>query len=235
MIDPFALRMPPHVQSVQVGGHVVVFIDDFLHDPQPLLDAARAATYTPYAGVPDRKGYPGVRAPVPSAYSAALTELMEPLIRQNFGVPGDLALRKSDCAFSLTTTPPDALGPLQRAPHFDASTPHHMAVLLYLCGPEHGGTGFYRHRASGIQQVTAGSREAFLDQRWAEQRAHPPAPRYFDDSDADFEFLGMMPARFNRLVVYRGSLLHSAIVNPGRSLGADPRTGRLTVNTFYDF
>jgi hypothetical protein len=35
-------------------------------------------------------------------------------------------------------------------------------------------------------------------------------------------------------VIYRGSLLHSAIVNPQR-LSRDPRGGRLTVNTFYDF
>ena len=160
---------------------------------------------------------------------------MEPLIRLNFGVPEGLALRKSECAFSLTTMAPEALGPLQRTPHFDASTPHHMAVLLYLCGPEHGGTGFYRHKATGLQQVTADSREAFLDTYYAELNARPPAPRYFDDSDEHFEFLGMMPARFNRLVVYRGSLLHSAVVNPARSIDADPRTGRLTLNSFYDF
>lgn len=234
MTDPFALRMPPDVQSVQVGGHAVVFIDDFLQDPQPLLDAAHRAAYAPYPGVAQRKGYPGVKAPVPADYSASLTALVAPLIQQNFGVPEALALRKSDCAFSLTTQRPQDLGPLQRAPHFDASTPHHMAVLLYLCGPEHGGTGFYRHRASGIQQVTADNREAFLDQRFAEQRARAEPPRYFDDSDAHFEFLGMMPARFNRLVVYRGSLLHSAVIHPARSIDADPRTGRLTVNTFYD-
>ena len=45
----------------------------------------------------------------------------------------------------------------------------------------------------------------------------------------------MMPARFNRLVVYPGSLLHSACIHPVRSLSSDPRQGRLTVNTFYDF
>jgi len=45
----------------------------------------------------------------------------------------------------------------------------------------------------------------------------------------------MMPARFNRLVVYRGSLLHSAVVNPQLSISADPRKGRLTLNSFYDF
>ena len=235
MTDAFALRMPPDVQSVQVGEHQVLFIDDFLEHPQALVEAAQASRFTPYPGMAERKGYPGVRASVPAGYSANLTALVEPLVRLNFGVPDHLALRKSECAFSLTTQPPAALGPLQRTPHFDASTPHHMAVLLYLCGPEHGGTGFYRHRASGLQQVTADNREAFLDGYYAELNARPPAQRYFDDSDAHFEFLGMMPARFNRLVVYRGSLLHSAIVNPALSIDGDPRTGRLTVNSFYDF
>jgi len=108
-------------------------------------------------------------------------------------------------------------------------------VLLYLCNEEHGGTAFYRHKATGLQQVTADNREHFLDVYYDELNARPPAQRYFDDSDASFEFLGMMPARFNRLVVYRGSLLHSAVVNPRLSINANPLTGRLTLNSFYDF
>lgn len=232
--DPFAIRMPPDVRSVRVGVHDVVFIDDFLADPQPLLEAARSASYAPYPGVAERKGYPGVRAPVPADYSYTLTALIEPLIRQNFGVSEELALRKSECAFSLATTAPTELGPLQRTPHFDTSTPHLIAVLLYLCDEAHGGTGFYRHRATGVQQVTPANRDRYLDAYCAEQAERAPAPRYFDDSDAQFEFLGMMPARFNRLVVYRGSLLHSAVVNP-RRLSGDPRMGRLTVNSFFDF
>jgi len=235
MSDAFAIRMPPDIQSVQVGDHPVVFIDNFLQDPQALVEAASRGSFAPYPGVAERKGYPGVRAPAPAEYSANLTALMEPLIRLNFGVPEDLALRKSECAFSLTTMLPGELGPLQRTPHFDASTPHHMAVLLYLCDGEHGGTAFYRHKATSLQQVTAENREAFLDSYYAEINARHPAQRYFDDSDEHFQFLGMMPARFNRLVIYRGSLLHSAVVNPQRSIDANPRTGRLTLNSFYDF
>lgn len=235
MSPPFALCMPPQVQSVRIGEHAVVFIDNFLQNPEALVEIASRSRFEPYPGVAERKGYPGVRAVAPAAYSAALTALMEPLIRQNFGVPEELALRKAECAFSLTTVAPGDLGPLQRTPHFDASTPHHMAVLLYLCNDEHGGTAFYRHKATGLQQVMPESREHFLDVYYDELNAHPPAPRYFDDSDANFEFLGMMPARFNRLVIYRGSLLHSAVVNPQRSLTSNPRTGRLTVNSFYDF
>ncbi|MDN3919732.1 DUF6445 family protein [Roseateles violae] len=233
--DPFQYRIPPNIQSVQIGEHPLVFIDDFLEDPQALVEVACRSAFTPYAGVAERKGYPGVRAAVPADYSANLTALMEPLIKLNFGVPEELALRKSECAFSLMTVPPQSLGTLQRTPHFDASTPHHMAVLLYLCGPEHGGTAFYRHKATGLQQITPENRERYLDAFAAELQARPPQARYFSDSDEHFEFLGMMPARFNRLVIYRGSLLHTACINPQRSLGSDPRGGRLTVNTFYDF
>jgi hypothetical protein len=232
--EPFAIRMPPDIRSVRVGEHPVVFIDDFLEDPQALVEAAASARFEPCPGAAEQRGYPGIRAPVPAAYSERLTELLDPLIRLNFGVPEALALKKTPCAFSLTTVAPQDLGPLQRVPHFDASTPHYMAVLLYLCDAQHGGTAFYRHRATGLQQIAAADVERYGAAVYAEVDRRPPPPRYFDDSDEHFEFLGALPARFNRLVIYRGSLLHSAIVNP-RRLSADPRAGRLTVNTFYDF
>ncbi len=233
--DEFAIRMPPDIRSVQVGEHQVVFIDDFLEDPQALVEAAAQARFEPCPGADERRGYPGVRAPAPAAYSESLTALLDPLIKINFGVPEHLAVKKTPCAFSLTTVEPQELGLLQRVPHFDASTPHYMAVLLYLCDERHGGTAFYRHRASGLQQITAANREAYGELVYDEVERRPAPPRYFGDSDDHFEFLGMMPARFNRLVMYRGSLLHSAIVNPRHGLSHDPRQGRLTVNTFYDF
>ncbi|MDC8785063.1 DUF6445 family protein [Roseateles koreensis] len=235
MSDPYALRMPPVIQSVDIGGHPVIFIDDFLEDPQAMLDAACLAKFEPYPGVSEKKGYPGIRAQAPADYSANLTALLDPLIRVNFGIPEQLALRKSICAFSLTTTPEQELGPLQRTPHFDASTSHHMAVLLYLCDERHGGTGFYRHNATGLRQITPETREHYLDVYYDEINQRRPLPRYFDQSDEQFTFLGGMPARFNRLVVYPGSLLHSACINPALSLDSNPRSGRLTVNTFYDF
>lgn len=226
--------MPPDIRSVQLGEHSIVFIDNFLADPQALVDAARQASFEPCPGADERRGYPGVRAPAPTAYSESLTALLEPLIKVNFGVPESLPVLKTPCAFSLTTVAPHELGPLQRVPHFDASTPHYMAVLLYLCDDRHGGTAFYRHRATGLQQITAENRDRYGALIYDQVDRQPAPLRYFDDSDEQFELLGVMPARFNRLVVYRGSLLHSAIVNPQR-LSSDPRTGRLTVNTFYDF
>jgi hypothetical protein len=235
MIDQFSLRMPPLIQSVAIGAHQVVFIDDFLQDPAELLAVARRSEFSPYPGLDQKKGYPGLRAPVPLQYSENLTDLLDPLIKANFGVPAQLDIRKSVCAFSLTNVQPEDLGPLQRTPHFDASTPYHMAVLLYLCDESHGGTGFYRHKATGLQQITAANRDIYLDAYYREINERRPPARYFDGSDEQFTFLGMIPARFNRLVVYPGSLLHSACINPARSISGDPHKGRLTVNTFYDF
>lgn len=235
MSDSFALRMPVDVQSVNVGGQTVVFIDDFLEDPQALVEAACGSLFEPASPPGEKKGYPGLRAPAPLAYTQVITALLDPLVKVNFGVPENLPVKVGLSAFSLTTTAPDALGPLQRAPHFDASTPYYMAALLYLCGPAHGGTGFYRHNATGLQRITADVRERYLDARHAELNQRVPEARYFDRSDDRFTFLGMMPARFNRLVIYPGSALHSACINPACSLNSDPRQGRLTVNTFYDF
>jgi len=235
MSSPFAIRMPCDIQSVDVGGQTIVFIDDFLEDPHALVEAACSSHFEPAAPALAQKGYPGLRAPAPAAYTQAITALLDPLIKVNFGVPDDLPVKVGLSAFSLTTTPPEALGPLQRTPHFDASSPHYMAALLFLCDQAHGGTGFYRHNATGLQRITADKREHYLDAYHDEVNRRQPPARYFDRSDEQFTFLGMMPARFNRLVVYPGSLLHSACINPARSLSSDPRQGRLTVNTFYDF
>jgi hypothetical protein len=235
MNPPFAIRMPPDIQSVDIGGQSIVFIDNFLQDPQALVEVACRSRFEPSATRAVQKGYPGLRAAAPAAYTQTLTELVDPLIKVNFQVPEHLDVKVGLSAFSLTTTPPEELGPLQRMPHFDASTPHYMAAMLWLCDESHGGTGFYRHNATGWQRITAENREHYLDVCHEEVNRRRPPARYFDRSDEQFTFLGMMPARFNRLVVYPGSLLHSACINPTRSLSSDPRHGRLTVNTFYDF
>lgn len=227
--------MPPDIRSVTIGEHQAIIMDDFLVDPHQMLEVATRSTFTPYPHFESKKGYPGIRAEAPIDYTYNVADLLVPLIQTNFDVPVDLPMRKSICAFSLTTQPASELGPLQRTPHFDASIPNHFAILLYLCDERHGGTGFYRHNATGLQQITADVRESYLDTYYAELNAKHPAPRYFDRSDAQFTLLGMIPAKFNRMVVYRGSLLHSACINPEISLSTDPRRGRLTVNSFYEF
>ncbi|OWQ82958.1 hypothetical protein CDN99_27620 [Roseateles aquatilis] len=206
-----------------------------MEDPRALVQAACDSSFHPCPGADEGKGYPGIRATAPAAYSQELVSLLDPLIRINFGIDETLPLRKTPCMFSLTTMSPARLGPLQRIPHFDSSAPRYMAALLYLCDGQHGGTGFYRHQATGLQQVTAVDTDRYAAAIRAEIEHRPPPQRYFDAGDEHFEFLGMLPARFNRLIVYAGSLLHTACVNPHVSISDDPRRGRLTVNTFVDF
>lgn len=235
MSDTFSIRQSPVVQTLTMGEHRILMIDDFLQNPQAMVDFAASSAFSPYPGRAEQKGYPGIRARVPEDYSCNITLFLEPLIKAHFGVPAELDIRKSICAFSLTTLAEQELGPLQCTPHFDASTPHHMAVLLYLCDERHGGTGFYRHNATSLQQITATTREHYLDVYYEEINTKRPAQRYFHESTDQFTLLGMLPAKFNRLVAYQGSLLHTACVNPALSIDANPRSGRLTVNTFYDF
>lgn len=235
MDSAFQIRESLEIQTVSIGDHKALIIDNFLQDPDAMTAIAASSQFDDYPGYAERKGYPGIRAQAPTDYSYNITTFLEPLIKAHFAVPAQLDIRKSICAFSLTTMSPEELGPLQRTPHFDASSPHHMAVLLYLCDQRHGGTGFYRHNATGLQQITASTREHYLDVYYEEINARHPAKSYFAGSDQQFTCLGMIPARYNRLVIYRGSLLHTACVNPAISVDANPRTGRLTCNTFYDF
>ena len=57
-------------------------------------------------------------------------------------------------------------------------------------------------------------------------------PAYVNGSDDHFEQIGAVDGLPDRLVIYRGSLLHSGIIPTDMALSDDPRTGRLTANLF---
>ena len=44
--------------------------------------------------------------------------------------------------------------------------------------------------------------------------------------------IGEVEARPDRLVLYRGRLLHSGVIPAPQALSDDPKTGRLTINMF---
>lgn len=223
------------IETINIEDHKVLVIDNFLKHPQIMVNEAMHSQFSMYPGYEEKKGYPGIRAIAPRKYSYNITTYLEPIIKNEFDVPAHLDIRKSICAFSLMTIKPEELGPLQRTPHFDASTPNHIAVLLYLCDEKHGGTAFYRHNATGLNQITPDTREKYLDIYYDEINLRRPKPSYYNDSSELFTKIGMVNAKFNRLVIYRGSLLHAPYIDPAISISNNPRNGRLTVNTFYDF
>jgi hypothetical protein len=123
--------------------------------------------------------------------------------------------------------------PFQRVPHFDSVDRDRYALLHYLCGPDKGGTSFYRHRRTGIESVTAENRDAYMKAVNSEvkERGMPP-PCFIGGDTEQFERIAAYECRFNRILVYRGRNLHSVNTPPEFIPSANPRIGRLTVNTF---
>jgi hypothetical protein len=200
-------------------------IDDFSPDPQALVNLA---THADFIDVGSR--YPGVRAPAPPGYAEVLLAELGWKIEDVFGTAPEPELDL--CAFSMVTTPPAALAPQQRIPHVDGPEPRRIAVLHYLCGAEQGGTSFYRHRATGLEAVTADRLGEFRAQV-ARELGEAGLPSGYATGDSScFEKIHGVAAAFNRLIVYRGNCLHSGDIGPGTVLCEDPRRGRLTINGF---
>lgn len=160
------------------------------------------------------------------AYVERTLEVAAPFIGGAFGFDGfDLV----EASFSIVTAAPRSLTPAQRAPHFDSTDPGVVAVLHYLSDTPETGTAFYRQRSTGIEVVDTANVDSFVS---AAKRESAGLTGYTNGSNAWFEQIGLVQAVPDRLILYRGSLLHSGIIPPGMPLDADPRTGRLTANLF---
>jgi hypothetical protein len=207
----------------------VIVIDDFHPDPQALV--AQAEAHGPFAAT--SKFYPGLRAKGTFDYVKRVRLHLRSLIPEVFGPPHDVV--PTECNFSLVTLRPEETIPFQRIPHFDGTEMNTFAVLHYLCQPRHGGTAFYRHRRTGIEVVTPENVHDYaraVDVEVAEQGTPPPG--YVNGSTGMFEQIAAYEAVFNRALVYRGTSLHSGSIPADFVPDANPRTGRLTVNTFLD-
>ncbi len=222
------MPIPPSV-TVQSLGHEaapLVIIDDFSPDPGALAAAAAAQAFAPKGAF-----YPGIRAPADASYLAARMDVLRPVLEDVFDCPG--GARLVECAFSLVTTRPQDLMPIQRLPHFDSTDPGFFALLHYLCGPDQGGTAFFRHRATGFESVSDERYPVYNAALEAEVAATGlPEPDYIRGETALFEQTGEVDAVFNRMVIYRSRTLHSGRIPHGFHFSPDPRVGRLTVNTF---
>lgn len=203
----------------------VIVIDDVWPDARSLFE--HAAGRTDYGA--SSLYYPGLRCAAPKEYARDIVQSLSGLIRNALGIQDPLAI--TDSVISLVTTPPEKLVPFQRVPHYDSTDPNRVALLHYLCAS--GGTSFYRHRSSGTETVTAAAEDEYIRKVNAEVRASGmPPPRYVDGDSPLFERIGRYEAAFNRALIYRGSMLHSVNVPPDFVPDTNPRTGRLSVNTF---
>ena len=204
----------------------VLVIDNFVPDPQALIDEAAQLQYTEIGA-----HYPGVRAGVPAARVRSFLAPIVDLLCTTFDCGSQLQLLES--YYSLVTTRPATLRPIQRLPHFDGLERERLALLHFLSSDRSSGTAFYRHRSTGFESVDAVRYSGFSAALTRDAAVHGlPQPAYISGDTPMYEQIASFEGVYNRAVVYRGHVLHCALLPEGLSYSSDPRTGRLTVNTF---
>ncbi|TPG39861.1 hypothetical protein EAH79_12540 [Sphingomonas koreensis] len=200
-------------------------IDHFAPDPDRFIDDASFLSFKPIG-----PHYPGIRAVVAPAMLGNLLAALAPVAAEVFGAP---RLAVIDAFYSLVTTPPAALAPIQRLPHFDGVEPERLALLHYLSRDERSGTAFYRQRSTGFETVSAARLPAYRAALGADLAEHGmPGPAYIGGDTVIFDQIARHEGRFNRAILYRSNTLHCATIPDDIALSSDPAAGRLTVNTF---
>ena len=204
----------------------LVVIDDFHDDPTGLFESAVSKSFATIA-----PQYPGVRASAPASYFEDIRDGLGEILQEQFMFQRPAAVQ--ECFFSLTTTRPKHLIPMQRIPHFDGVGDKKVALLHYLCDAKQGGTAFYRHRSTRFETITEKRFSAYKSAIEKDVvKFGMPDVAYFRGSNALFERIYSVDAAYNRAVMYRGANLHAIDIPTGFSFGDTPLTGRLTVNSF---
>lgn len=224
-------RPDPVVQRIPLGGTWVCVVDDALLAPERWVEDA-AAHAGGFAEAP-RNAYPGLELRMPDAVSARIGEYFDRHLRGHYGIRRTL---RQHAKLALVTRQPAQLQPYQTIPHVDAlacdAGECAMAAVLYLFrDPALGGTNFYRPRVPPARLASLVADAGALDgPAFAARHGVPRA--YPGDGGDWFERVLQVPARWNRLLVYPGTMLHSGAIGAPDHLHADPRRGRLTLNAF---
>jgi len=225
------IEINPHanVEMRRIGreGHPLLVIDDVLLHPGALVDFAAA---TPF-GPPRMPAYPGLNAELPDGYLQAVFHALRSSFARGFGLAPETPVHVTGF-LALATFPLEQLQPRQRIPHYDFVIPGNLAVLHYLGRAPGGGTGFFRHDATGFELIDGDRRETYGDHVERElAEAGDRLDSFTGPSTPNYTLIDQVEARFNRLIVYRSASLHCALFD-GAQLSDDPRAGRLTANSF---
>ena len=229
--DPLRLGSSITVRLQQIGAErqPLMIVDEVLADPQAMIDAAREAAFY----VPRHTNYPGINAPVPQSYYLTVIAALRGPLEAAFGLPSAAYLSYFGF-FALATTGASDAQPIQKIPHRDSPDPQRLAMVHYLCRGRFGGTGFFRHRETGFESVD-GSRQAQYESTARRELAEAPTGNhgYLAAQTRNYELIGQSEAVFNRLIVYRSHVLHSALLADAAG-SVDPVVGRLTANGFIE-
>lgn len=211
----------PRFRTVRQGREQlpVIVVDDYAREPERLIEEARSAGLQPLGA-----NFPGVRAPVAEGLKMAFRQSLETLIQATFGI--DRPLDRLEAYHSLITTPQADRPLLSRLPHFDGLGANRIAMVHHLGRSGIGGTAFWRHRSTGFETIDEQRLPAYNAAVNRELMAGA-------EPLSIYEQVALWPARFNRLLIYRGDCLHGADTPADVLLTADPATGRFSINVFW--
>lgn len=177
-----------------------VVIDDFLPNASEIRLQALAAPFRDIAA-PDGETYKRVCPTVIPGLAERLAE-----------VCGPVEMLLTAYRLNYAGEMPNA------AVHSDIGWGTH-ALVLYLCDGE-GGTGFWRHKATGADRLGIGDVSLFERVRGD-----------WNNADA-WELQHLAPLKFNRTAIYDSTLFHSRY--PFAAFGDCPENGRLIAVSFFN-
>jgi hypothetical protein len=226
------LNPQPRVSVVPIfDGHHCVVIDDFMLEPEALVDYA-ANNHMNFRDVAGNY-YPGPELPISGTFAAR--------VQDSFLLHARTPLRArrildTKCRLSLVTRRPADLLPGQRLPHRDfTGLPPGVgvgAMVLYLFKDERfGGTSFFKpklpaHEITALEHALRGAQAGGVAVPDVPPTFAIASTRYFD------KVLTVEP-RYNRAIFYNGEIFHSGHIHMPELMTGDPRTGRLTANAFF--
>ncbi|RYY01210.1 MAG: hypothetical protein EOO53_19165 [Gammaproteobacteria bacterium] len=179
--------------------------------------------------------YPGVRMHVPQEYTFSIVKNLGFFMEKFF----QLEVRQIKSAvskFSIVTTPANNLDLLQRIPHFDSPSRKGLAVVHYLQTIPNMGTSLYRHKPTNFEYIDEQRHSSYMakiEETFPNEDKYPQG--YINGSTDQFEEIASVDAVFNRLLMYRGTSLHSGKIGKDYNFDPSPATGRLTLTSFFEF
>jgi hypothetical protein len=224
----FAFNENAQVKLAHIGRRAIAvsMIDNVLHDPEGVAALGFAQSYAA-----DRSNlYPGLRAPIPQSFSAALRAWLTPILQGNGMLEADQALCRDTSFFSFVTTSSSDLLPIQCIPHYDSTDPAWFAAVIYLCDTRFSGTSFYRHRKTGYEEITEANHHNYKLALDNDLRIHGiPKKEYINGDSLLFETIFSNQLKFNSAIIYPGRILHAANIEGQFKPPQDKSEWRLTV------
>lgn len=230
-----ALRFSPRAESrlLAVDGRPICHVVDGALDNPAEWRAFAVAARAAFADAP-HNAFPGPELRLPDDVAAGLGDYFDQRFRASFE---GRRTERFHARLSMAARAPADLQPWQWQPHVDqlATAPGQVvaASVLYLFDdPALGGTAFYRPRRPAPDTLAMIEDSGRLPPADFSAK-HGVVPGYLVESNAWFEKVARVPAAFNRLIVYSGTLFHSGDIAHPERLSLDPAVGRLTLNGFF--